>query len=194
MLAEEQRKRAEFYEQIDEQHKVEFINGEILFQSPVKLRHSEAARRLIVLLSIFCDKRQNGLVGFEKLLVSLTRNDYEPDICFFKQERAAEFSPEQMQFPAPDFVVEVLSPSTAAIDRGIKFTNYAAHGVGEYWIVDLDAQAIEQYVLNDRAYELMIKARSGEIASVEVAGFSIPIRAIFDPAKHQATLQRLLAD
>ena len=99
-----------------------------------------------------------------------------------------------MQFPAPDFVVEVLSPSTAAIDRGIKFTDYAAHGVGEYWIIDPDAQTIEQYVLNDRAYELMIKARSGEIASVAVAGFSIPIRAIFDPAEHQVAQQRLLAD
>lgn len=194
VLAEEQKKRAEFYEQIDEQRKVEFINGEILFQSPVKLRHSEAAQDLLILLRFFVKKHELGIVGFEKLLVSLTRNDYEPDICFFKQERAAEFSPEQMQFPAPDFVVEVLSPSTAAIDRGIKFTDYAAHGVGEYWLVDPDAQTVEQYVLKDQIYELMIKARSGEITSVAVAGFSIPIRAIFDPSEHQVALQSLLAD
>lgn len=192
LLAEEQKRRAEFYAQIDEDRKVEFINGAMIFQSPVKLRHSEAAQDLQVLLRVYVKKHQLGLVGFEKLLISLTRNDYEPDICFFTRERAAEFSPDQMQFPAPDFVAEVLSPSTEAIDRGIKFTDYAAHGVGEYWIIDPDAQTVEQYVLHAGTYSLLTKARSGEIVSSAVPGFSIPIRAIFDPAEHQAALQSLL--
>lgn len=192
LLADEQKRRAEFYAQIDEDRKVEFINGAMIFQSPVKLRHNEAGRHLLVLMSVFINRRQLGLVGFEKLLISLTRNDYEPDICFFTRERAAEFSPDQMQFPAPDFVAEVLSPSTEAIDRGIKFTDYAAHGVGEYWIIDPDAQTVEQYVLHTGTYSLLTKARSGEIVSSAVPGFSIPIRAIFDPAEHQAALQSLL--
>lgn len=192
LLAEEQKRRAEFYAQIDEDHKVEFINGATIFQSPVKLRHNEAARSLLVLLSVFSAKHDLGLVGFEKLLVSLTRNDYEPDICFFRQEIAATFSPDQMHFPAPDFVAEVLSPSTEAVDRGVKFTDYAAHGVREYWIIDPDAQVVEQYVLADGAYTLQTKARSGEIASTAVAGFSIPIRALFDAAAHQEALHHLV--
>ena len=41
-----------------------------------------------------------------------------------------------MLFPAPDFAVEVLSPSTQKNNRGIKFDDYALHNVSEYWIID----------------------------------------------------------
>ena len=41
-----------------------------------------------------------------------------------------------MKYPAPDFIAEILSPSTDERDRGIKFEDYAAHGVGEYWLLD----------------------------------------------------------
>lgn len=191
LLVAEQQRRAEFYAQIDEERKVEFINGQMIFQSPVKLRHNNAARNLLVLLSVYSSHHQLGLVGFEKLLVTLTRNDYEPDICFFTAERAAEFSPDQMQFPAPDFVAEVLLPSTEAIDRGVKFADYAAHGVGEYWLIDPDTQTLEQFVLEGEAYSLLTKARSGEVSSTAIPGFSLPIRALFDPAEHARALQRL---
>ena len=80
LLVAEQQRRAEFYAQIDEERKVEFINGQMIFQSPVKLRYNNAARNLLVLLSVYSSHHQLGLVGFEKLLVTLTRNDYEPDI------------------------------------------------------------------------------------------------------------------
>ena len=103
LLAEEQKRRAEFYAQFDEEHKVEFINGATIFQSPVKLRHSEAAQDLQMLLRLYVRKHQLGLVGFEKLLVSLTRNDYEPDICFFRQEIAESFSPDQISVTAQTF-------------------------------------------------------------------------------------------
>ncbi|GAB2598351.1 Uma2 family endonuclease [Spirosoma areae] len=41
-----------------------------------------------------------------------------------------------MKLPAPDLVIEVLSKSTARRDRGVKFTDYAANGIAEYWIVN----------------------------------------------------------
>ena len=46
---------------------------------------------------------------------------------------------------APDLVIEILSPSTASDDRGIKFETYQKHGVREYWLVDPDAKYIEVY-------------------------------------------------
>ena len=64
-------------------------------------------------------------------MVSLTRNDYEPDICFFGVAKAAQLTPDQMRFPVPDLVVEVLSETTQAVDRGVKFDDCAAHGVAE---------------------------------------------------------------
>ncbi|MEY4539280.1 MAG: hypothetical protein RLZZ306_1037, partial [Bacteroidota bacterium] len=37
-------------------------------------------------MSIYSDIHQLGFVGIEKIMITLTRNDYEPDICFFKKE------------------------------------------------------------------------------------------------------------
>src|SRR5262245_11960080 len=48
---------------------------------------------------------------------------------------------------APDLAVEVLSPSTAPVDRGKKSQIYAQAGVREYWIVDPDGRTIELFVL-----------------------------------------------
>jgi len=89
--------------------------------------------------------------------------------------------------------VEVLSESTEALDRGIKFEDYAAHGVGEYWIVDPDQETIEQYLLHEGAYRLAVKVKTGSIASAVVTGFEIPVRAVFDAATQLATLQAILA-
>lgn len=192
LLAEEAQRRQLFYETMHEGDKTEFINGEIVVHSPVKLRHNAAAKRLLVLLDAVVSSHQLGYVGYEKILVALTRNDYEPDICFFGADKALHFQPDQMRFPAPDFVVEVLSASTAAVDRGVKFEDYAAHGVAEYWIVDPDKETVEQYLLAGDEYELAVKAQTGELRSTAVEGFVVPVRALFDDTVNRATLRQLL--
>jgi len=191
-MVEEAARRQQFIDTVLESEKAEFINGKKVVHSPVKLRHNAVTKRLLVLLDTHVNAHQLGYVGYEKLLVSLSRNDYEPDICFFNAETAAGFEPDQMRFPAPDFVVEVLSASTAANDRGIKFEDYAAHGVGEYWIVDPDQETIEQYLLLGGVYQLAVKVKTGTIASAVVAGFEIPVRAVFDGAEQLAALQAIL--
>lgn len=188
----EAKKRRYFYDVVTEQQKAEFINGEIVVHSPVKYHHNQASLRLATLLDAHVRRHALGSVGHEKLLVSLTRNDYEPDICFFGAEKAASFTPHQSKFPAPDLVVEVLSESTEAIDRGVKFDDYAAHGVAEYWIVDPESEAIEQYLLREGAYDLAVKVKAGLIASVVVTGFEIPVRAVFDGAEQLAALREIL--
>ena len=192
VLAEERGARERFYEEMTEDEKTEFINGEVIVHSPVKKRHNDCVSRLLSLLSPFVQMRSLGYVGFEKILVQLTRNDYEPDICFFGRDKAQSFTGEQMFFPPPDFVAEVLSPSTEGVDRSIKFGDYAAHGVKEYWIVDPDKEVLEQYLLSGTVFELAQKSTSGTVKSPVVEGFEVPVRAIFDNGENLRTLQSLL--
>jgi Uma2 family endonuclease len=189
----EAKKRRHFYEVVTEQQKAEFINGEIVVHSPVKMRHTIASQNLFTLLQMHVRKNSLGAVFHEKILIILTRNDYEPDVCFFGPEKASAFTSSQSKFPAPDLIVEVLSESTEAIDRGIKFEDYATHGVAEYWIVDPVAEIIEQYVLQEGVYRLAVKVKTGTITSAVVAGFEIPVRAVFDGAEQLAALQVILA-
>ena len=193
-LADEQKRRRHFYEIVEENKTIEFINGYFIKHLPSRLMEVSASGALLVLLGSFVIKNQLGFVGHNKLLISLSRNDYMPDICFFGNQKAKDFTAKQEQFPAPDFVVEVLSDSTAKNDRETKFQDYAAHGVGEYWIIDAEKQTVEQYFLQNEQYELLLKAKDGAIESVVLPKFKIPIRAIFDEAENLKVLAKLISD
>jgi Uma2 family endonuclease len=55
----------------------------------------------------------------------------------------------------PPLAIEVLSPTTAPRDRGAKRRIYQRAGVGEYWIVDLDARLIERWRPDDARPEIL---------------------------------------
>jgi Uma2 family endonuclease len=192
VLEDEHARREQFYERMTEDQKVEFINGEVVMQSPAKMMHTMISGKLITLLNFHVSINKLGWVGHEKVLISLTRNDYEPDICYFLQKKARAFHPDQMKFPAPDFIVEILSPSTETNDRGVKFEDYAAHGVGEYWIVDPERETVEQYILHGETYELAVKVNSGTIQSSMIKGFALTVRAIFDEQEYLKALQSII--
>lgn len=179
-LEEEKKRREAFYRDIDDDMKVEFINGEIIVHSPVKKEHTDATGLLYKLLDTYVDIHQLGYVGYEKVMTALTRNDYEPDVVFFKQEKAAQFKKGHWKYPAPDLVVEVLCTGTEHRDRGIKSQDYAAHKVEEYWIIDPIEETIEQYFLEGEEYKLHLKLEEGMIRSKAAQGFVIPVRAVFD--------------
>ncbi|GAB4420642.1 MAG: Uma2 family endonuclease [Bacteroidia bacterium] len=175
----EQQRRHAFWADADESRKAEFILGEVVYHSPVYGRHWMVSTNLCAELLPYVDDHDLGHVAIEKVMVRLTRNDYEPDICFWRQEIARSFGAKQSAFPAPDFVVEILSDSTEARDRGIKFQDYALHGVQEYWIIDPDACSVEQYLLGDGGYTLVCKLTEGSVRAVAVPGFIMPLAALF---------------
>lgn len=195
-LANEAESRKAFYDWIKEDQKAEFINGEIIMHSPVKRNHLNVVGNLFTLLRVYVISRDLGQVDSEKALISLTRNDYEPDICFWGKEKAKFFHENQMQHPAPDLIVEVLSKGTVDRDRGIKFKDYAAHGVGEYWIVDPLKETVEKYILDIETMEydepVFIHPKQ-VIDSNVVDGFVIPVRAIFDQNANMEVLSGMMS-
>ncbi len=195
ILADEAQRRRSFREWLCDDIKAEFINGEVVMHSPVKRRHLDATQNLTTLLRVYVHVNDLGAVDSEKALVGLTRNDYEPDICFWNTETASTFEDDQMEHPAPDLIVEILSRSTTGRDRGVKFEDYAAHGVLEYWIIDPVRKSIEQYQLDESTMafaSVAVTYMDDTITALTVPGFQIPIRAIFDKQANLETLKLLM--
>jgi Uma2 family endonuclease len=181
MLQFESEKRKEFYDLIHENIKAEFINGEIVLHSPVRMKHLIASSNVSYELMKFVKEHDLGFVGIEKMMITLSRNNYEPDIVFYIKEVSKKFTDDQKLFPAPDLVVEILLESTRKNDYGIKFRDYAAHNVGEYWIIDADAETIEQYVLIETQFELQNKLTKNDVLTcLVVNGFKLDLAKVFN--------------
>jgi Uma2 family endonuclease len=196
-LDTENTRRNEFREWLNEDHKAEFINGHIIMHSPAADMHNESVGLLHRASSLYVDVRKIGKVRMEKAMVALTRNDYEPDIAFWKKEKAAKILAEHNVYPAPDWIVEVLSKGSVKRDRVVKFADYAAHGIAEYWIIDPKKRIVEQYILTDEEatiYALKKKATIDDTLESEVMeGFKIPVRAIFDAEVNAEFLTSLIS-
>ncbi len=121
----------------DDGNRYEFIGGRLYVTPAPVTRHQRILRRLLsALLRVFMDTGR-GEVLSAPLLVEFpgTGDRVQPDLLFVSHERRAIIGEKQVT-GAPDLIVEILSPSTAHRDRGIKLDLYARCGVRQYWIVD----------------------------------------------------------
>ena len=78
----------------------------------------------------------------------------QPDLVHVDPSRAHMITRRGIEGP-PTLAVEIISPSTPAIDRVKKLALYARYGVPYYWIVDPDARSIEGYELGAGVYRLV---------------------------------------
>jgi Uma2 family endonuclease len=192
MLRAESQRRQRFRQALRPEEKAEFINGVAVFHSPATLRHTIARQNLTAVLRSWIIPRRLGTVLDEKALCAFRRNDYEPDIACFSAEQTAQFNPDQRLLPVPALIVEVLSPSTEANDRGVKFDDYARSGVCEYWLVDPNAETVEIYVGANGAFERMESGATGRLRSRVLDGLEFDLRAAFDPESALLEAARLV--
>ena len=75
-----------------------------------------------------------------------------PDVAGWRRERMAEAPSTAFIVLPPDWVCEVLSRSTEAVDRADKMAIYARHGVKHPWLVDPIARTLEVYRLQGAAW------------------------------------------
>ena len=86
-----------------------------------------------------------------------------PDIGGWRRARMPEVPAAAYLELAPDWVCEVLSPSTRALDRGQKLRVYAEHGVGFIWFVEPLEQLVEVLELDGATYRIVDSAQ-GDMA------------------------------
>jgi Uma2 family endonuclease len=78
-----------------------------------------------------------------------------PDLAGWRRERLPQMPDAPYLEVAPNWICEVLSPSTAAVDRGQKVPIYAAQGVAHLWLIDPLAQTLEVLRLDGATYRAL---------------------------------------
>jgi Uma2 family endonuclease len=138
---------AEFARLPNDGNRYEIIAGELHVTPAPRPRHQLYSQRLNLQLAPFAEHHNLGWVFTAPIDVLFAEGEYvEPDLVFVRRERVGIISDRGIE-AAPDLVVEILSDSTAKLDRGPKLRQYTRFGVPLYWIVDPQARHIEVYRL-----------------------------------------------
>jgi len=134
----------------DDGNRYEFIGGRLYMTPAPVIRHHDVSHRLQSGLRRILEQTGHGRVFYAPVLVEFpgTSDRVQPDILFVSNQRRGIVGEKQMT-GAPDLVVEILSPSTAHRDRGVKLDLYARCGVREYWIVDPDEDTVDVWRFGD---------------------------------------------
>ena len=92
---------------------------------------------------------------------------FVPDLAGWRKTRMPEL-PDTAWFElVPDWICEVLSPSTARLDRAEKMPLYAEHGVKYIWLIDPDLKTLEAYKNVDGRWVLLTTLDNDKTVSVE---------------------------
>ncbi len=135
----------------------EILDGELHLTPRPRRRHGKAQMRIAVGLRGLHDPEPDDPGGWVIEIepeLSLPRErdgkrePVVPDLAGWHAERMPETDPDRWRIEVvPDWVCEILSPSTQILDRTKKLPRYAHAGVGHLWFVDPLARTVEVYRL-----------------------------------------------
>ncbi len=150
----------------------ELIGGELHTQPRPGGPHAAVASLLGMVLGNPFHRGSGGPGGWiilDEPELHLGADILVPDLAGWRRARMPEV-PDTAAFElAPDWVAEVLSPSTAALDRVEKLPIYVRESVSHVWLIDPRLQTLEAFALAGDRYQLLGAWRGAE--SVRVAPF-----------------------
>ena len=151
----------------DDGKRYEIHDGELSVSPSPTFRHQDVLATLLGLLRAHVLENDLGAVVPAPITVILAETSIvEPDIIYIAKDRMSIVSARGTVDGAPTLAVEILSPSTARIDRQRKLQLYARHSVRYYWIVDLDLRVIDVYRLESGAYGRPARRSGADLAGL----------------------------
>jgi Uma2 family endonuclease len=156
----------------------EIIDGEMFVTPAPKLNHQRILVRLTEAILRHLSSHPVGELIVSPMDVIFSEFDIlVPDLVFVLNEHKNILR--DWVRGAPDLAIEILSPTTAARDRGVKLRTYARFGVKEYWIVDPEECAVEVYQLAQEGYELVRTFHQTDtLTSAILPEFALPVSAV----------------
>ncbi|GAB6283068.1 MAG: Uma2 family endonuclease [Ignavibacterium sp.] len=167
------------YEQLPEGAPYQLINGELVMSPSPVYFHQKIIMNLINSFSKYIEQNKVGEIILSPMDVYLTEeNVYQPDIIFISNENKGIIKDRVRG--VPDFVIEVLSPTTGYYDLVKKKKIYEQTGVKEYWIIDPEMKTVEVLENKDKEFQVFIKVeKEGKVKSKLLNGFEIDWSSIF---------------
>jgi Uma2 family endonuclease len=129
----------------------EIIDGDLIATPRPSRKHVYAASALEIDVGMpFQFGRGGGPGGWIILLepeIMLRENILVPDLAGWRRERFPVTEDTNSISIPPDWVCEVLSPSTVRLDKTRKMPLYGQHGIGYFWLIDPGARTLDVYRL-----------------------------------------------
>lgn len=145
-LAEKKDYTAEYIENLPEDERVELIDGQLFYMATPTERHQGLITFLILNIGVYLKEKKGACKVYPApLAVYLdcdNRTYLEPDIFIVCNKHKMD---QKGCHGAPDFVAEIISPSTRSKDYLLKMNKYQKAGVREYWILDPEQGVIQVY-------------------------------------------------
>jgi Uma2 family endonuclease len=146
-----------------EDKRVEWVNGEVIFMSPVSLSHALVMSWIVERINRIIRPLGKGVVFPDSVAVRLGYQLIRvPDVAYVSLERARILKDTYIDGP-PDLIVEVVSAESRSRDYREKYHEYLAAGVQEYWIVDPLYHAVDAYRLTgtpgQRTYQPIVPVK-----------------------------------
>ena len=152
-MSDPARKKASYEDlySIPENMTGEIINGELIVTPRPSRRHGFAASHLGARLITPYDFAEGGGPGGWIFIlepeIGLGENIVVPDLAGWRKERFPVDEPHNWISVAPDWICEILSPSTARYDRIRKMRIYGLHEVPYLWLIDPGDRTFEAFKL-----------------------------------------------
>ncbi len=138
---------------LPEGQRAELIDGQIYYMAPPNARHQEIIFSLSRKIADYFDKNNGAckiyLAPYAVFLNKDDKNYVEPDISIICDKKKLD---ERGCNGAPDWIIEVTSPSDPQRDYGIKLFKYRTAGVREYWIVNPQKKTVMVYDFEKELY------------------------------------------
>jgi Uma2 family endonuclease len=155
----------------------EWVDGRVYVMSPGNEPQGRLSRFLASIIQYWAD--DHGALGetyVNAYPVHLNEQTArEPDVFFLRSEHADRAQGTFVE-GAADLVIEIVSPSTRAVDRGVKYYEYEQAGVPEYWLIDPLRERVEAYRLGAAGvYEPVVLGDPAILRSEVLPGLWIPV-------------------